>query len=70
MNSRPLELAYSVLVGVLFVVGLRFVSQSGLGDSLIQNDGYTVSGSVMLFVAGISLWIGIMVSRSKNKSNK
>lgn len=67
--SKSVQLfCYYAIVGFLSLRGLQYVAQSGQGMAVVQNDGYTVSGGIMLLIAGIL--IGYDLGRRKMQSAK
>jgi len=68
MSKRAQFFCYYAVVGFLIVRGLQYVAQSGQGLGVIQNDGYTVSGGIMLLIAGIL--IGYDSGRRKRLNGK
>ncbi len=68
MSRRTQLFCYYAVVGFLIFRGLQYVAQSGQGMSAVQNDGYTVSGGIMLLIAGIL--IGYDSGRRKQSNEK
>lgn len=68
MSKRTQLFWYYAVVGFLIFRGLQYVAQSGQGIGVIQNDGYTVSGGIMLLIAGIL--IGYDSGRRKRLNDK
>lgn len=68
MSKRTQLFCYYAVVGFLLFRGFQYVAQSGQGISVIQNDGYTVSGGIMLLLAGIL--IGYDSGRHKTQNGK
>ena len=66
MSKRAQFFCYYAVVGFLVIRGFQNVAQSGQGVSVVQNDGYTVIGGILLLIAGIL--IGYDLGRRKMQS--
>lgn len=62
MNQKTIGTLLWVISAVLLFLGFRFVTQAGQA-SVIQNDGYAVTGGVLIVLGGFLL--GVIWSRSK-----
>lgn len=68
MSKRAQFICYYAVVGFLVIRGFQNVAQSGQGISVVQNDGYTVIGGILLLIAGIL--IGYDLGRRKMQNSK
>lgn len=68
MSKKAQFFCYYAVVGFLSIRGFQYVAQSGQGISVVQNDGYTVSGGIMLLITGIL--IGYDLGRRKALNDK
>lgn len=50
---------------ILAYVGFRFVTQAGQSGVVIQNDGYAVTGGILIFAGGMLTEAALFFSKGK-----
>lgn len=63
MKDQTQNALIALLIVLIEIIGFRLVTQAGQPWPLIQNDGYAVSGGLVIFIGGTLL--GWLVTRMK-----